>query len=33
VILWATGKDEHRSVVLAPAMGPSLAGAALSGTF
>jgi hypothetical protein len=32
-ILWATGKDEHRSVVLAPAAGPGFTGAALSGTF
>jgi len=33
VILLATGNDSHRSVVLAPAVGPGLAGAALSGTF
>jgi tetratricopeptide (TPR) repeat protein len=32
-ILWATGGDSHSSVVLAPAVGPGLTGAALSGTF
>ena len=33
VILLATGKDEHQSVALAPAVGPGFTGAALGGTF
>ena len=33
VILLATGDDSHRSVALAPAVGPGFTGAALSGTF
>jgi hypothetical protein len=32
-ILFATGNDSHGSLVLAPAVGPGLTGAALSGTF
>jgi hypothetical protein len=33
VILLATGRDAPKPVVLAPAVGPGMAGAALSGTF
>jgi tetratricopeptide (TPR) repeat protein len=33
VILLATGRDAPKSVALAPAVGPGMAGAALSGTF
>lgn len=33
IILLATGQDAPRSVALAPAVGPNMAGAALSGTF
>jgi len=32
-ILWATGNDERRPVVLAPAVGPGFTGAAFSATF
>jgi hypothetical protein len=33
VILLATGNDAPKSVALAPALGPGMAGAALSGSF
>jgi hypothetical protein len=33
VILLATGKDAPKSVALTPAVGPGMAGAALSGSF
>ena len=33
IILLATGQDAPKSVALAPAVGPGMAGAALSGTF
>jgi hypothetical protein len=32
-IIWATGNDERRPVVLAPAVGPGFTGAAFSATF
>jgi hypothetical protein len=33
VILLATGGDSHKSIAFAPALGPNVAGASLSGAF